>query len=65
MEDEKKELEVLTEGIKYLEKALTYLVCSDNVTEDEYGDLSDFTNELIDRKIDLQIKIDGCIIEEA
>lgn len=65
MEDEKKELENLTQAINYLEKALNFLVCSDNVTEEEYKKLGEFTDKLIDKKTELQIEIDGCIIEEV
>lgn len=65
MENEKKELETLTEAINHLEKALSFLVCSDNVTEEEYKKIGEFTDKLIDRKTELQVKIDGCIIEEA
>lgn len=65
MEDKKKELEVLKEGIQHLQKALNCFVCCDSITEKEYGCLVKLEDDLTNRKIDLQIKIDGCIIEET
>lgn len=65
MEDERQELEILTEGIQHLQKALNCFVCCDSMTEKEYGCLVKLEDDLTCRKIDLQVKIDGCIIEEA
>lgn len=65
MEDERKELEILKEGIQHLQKALNCFVCCDSVKEEEYETLVKLEDDLTNRKIDLQIKIDGCIIEEA
>lgn len=64
-EDEEKELQTLQEGLDYLNKALACFVCCENVTEKEYQDLCEIADMLNDRKIELQIKIDGCIIEEV
>lgn len=65
MEDEKQELEILTEGIQYLKKALSCFACCDTMTDKEYGCLVKLEDDLTDRKTDLQVKIDGCIIEEV
>lgn len=64
MEDEKKELGVLKEGIQHLQKALNCFVCCDSITEKEYGCLVKLEDDLTSRKIDLEIKINGCIIQE-
>lgn len=65
MDDEKKELEVVEEAIRNLEKAMPCLACIENVTDDEYGFVSDLNEKLIDRRMKLQIEIDGCIIQEV
>lgn len=64
MEDERKELEILKEGIQHLQKALNCFVCCDSITEKEYGCLVKLEDDLTSRKIDLEIKINGCIIQE-
>lgn len=64
MEDERKELEILKEGIQHLQKALNCFVCCDNVKEEEYETLVKLEDDLTNRKIDLEIKINGCIIQE-
>lgn len=65
MEDEKLELEVLKEGIEYLDKTIKMFAQCDTVTEEEYKKLSEILDDLENRKIDLEIDINGCIIEEA
>lgn len=65
MENEKKELEILKEGISYLKKALECFVCCDNVTNEEYEKLGAKLYDLKDRAMKLEIDINGCILEEV
>lgn len=64
MEDEKKELEVLKDGIRHLKKALECFVCCDSVTGKEYEKLEEELYDLEDRAMKLEIDINGCILEE-
>lgn len=65
MEDEKMELKVLKETIEHLKKAQACMASCDNVTEIEYQIFSLYLQELEDRAMKLEIKINGCIIEEV
>lgn len=65
MEKEKIELESLNEVITYLTKAVEYASVCDTVTKEEYRIMADYVDKLEKRKIELQISIDGCIIEEV
>lgn len=65
MEDEKKELECLKEVIDNFKKTLKSCNDCDTVTKEEYKKIGDYIDELENRKIDLEIEIDGCIIEEV
>lgn len=65
MEDEKKELEVLKDGISHLKKALECFVCCYSVTNEEYEKLEAKLYDLEDRAMKLEIDINGCILEEV
>lgn len=65
MEDEKMELKVLKETIEYLKKAQACMASCDNVTDTEYQIFGLYLQELEDRAIELEIKINGCIIQEV
>ena len=65
MEEEKQELECLKEVIKNFEKVLESCNDCDTVTKAEYKKIGDYIDELENRKIELEIEIDGCILEEV
>ena len=64
MEEEKKELEILKDGISHL-KALECFGCCDSVTNEEYEKLGAKLYDLEDRAMKLEIDINGCILEEV
>ena len=65
MEDEKAELKTLKEAINYLKLAQGCMASCDNVTDVEYQIHGLYIQELEDRAMKLEIKINGCIIEEV
>lgn len=65
MEEERKELEILKKGITYLQKAIECFASCDTVTKEEFRKIANYCDTLENRKIDLQIDIDGCIIQEG
>lgn len=65
MEEEKKELEILKDGISHLKEALECFGCCDSVTNEEYEKLGAKLYDLEDRAMKLEIDINGCILEEV
>lgn len=65
MEDEKNELKILKEVIRYLKLAQGCMASCDNVTETEYQIFGLYIQELEDRAMKLEIDINGCIIQEV
>ena len=67
MEDERKELETLKQGIKHLDEALKYFTdCNnENVTIEEFEDIEEKLYIFEDRAMKLEIDINGCILEEV
>lgn len=65
MEEDKLELICLEEGIRYLDNAIKSFSECDSVTKEEYKNLCILINDLENRKIELEIEIDGCILEEV
>ena len=65
MEGEKLELQVLNEVIKHLTEAVECASECDTVTKEEYRAMANLLDKLENAKIQLEIDIDGCIIEEV
>lgn len=65
MEEEKKELEILKDGISHLKKALECFVCCDSVTNEEYEKYCAFIYDLDERKDNLENEVSSYKIEEV
>lgn len=65
MEDERLELQALKNTIKSLNETVENASECDTVTKEEYRYLANLLDKLENAKIQLEIDIDGCIIEEA
>ena len=65
MEEDKLELKCLKEGIEYLDKAVKCFAECDTVTKEEYKKIANYLDDLENRKIELEIEINGCILEEV
>ena len=65
MEDEKKELEVLKDGISHFKKALECFVCCDSVTNEEYEKLGAKLYDLEDKAMQLENEVSSYKIEEV
>ena len=65
MEGEKLELQVLNEVIKHLTETVECASECDTVTKEEYRLMANYLDKLENEKINLQISIDGCILEEV
>lgn len=64
MEDTKKQLESLKKVIENLEKTLKSCIDCPAITDEEYQKLQIYTDELIDKKIDLEIEIENYFMED-
>jgi hypothetical protein len=64
MEEEKKDLELLKQGIDYLENAMQEFIACDIVSETEYEKLGNFIEILKDRQMDKEIELESYRLEE-
>lgn len=65
MEKERAELLKLKESIYHLDKCVSCFVDCDTVTKEEYRKIANYLEILKERKNELEIYINGCILEEV
>ena len=65
MEEQIKELEILKEAIQKMHEVKDYLICLDNVTNEEYEKYCAFIYDLEERKNNLENEVSSYKIEEV
>lgn len=65
MEDDKEELEILNNVINAMDITESFMKDCDNVTNTEFKIFNFYLQELEDRRIKLENKINSYIVEEA